>query len=120
MPTPAATYRVQISPDFDLTATAGLAGYLAALGVSHLYASPLLAAAPGSTHGYDVVNHTLADPQRGGEAGRLALMAALRRHGLGIVLDLVPNHTGVDLPQSNPAWWDLLRLGPESAFADWF
>jgi len=120
VPTPAATYRVQISPDFDLTATAGLAGYLAALGVSHLYASPLLAAAPGSTHGYDVVNHTLADPQRGGEAGRLALMAALRRHGLGIVLDLVPNHTGVDLPQSNPAWWDLLRLGPESAFADWF
>ncbi|MEN3361939.1 MAG: (1-_4)-alpha-D-glucan 1-alpha-D-glucosylmutase [Mycobacteriales bacterium] len=111
---------MQISPEFGLTATAGLAGYLAALGVTHLYASPLLASAPGSAHGYDVVNHSLADPQRGGEAGRLALMAALREHGLGLVLDLVPNHTGVDLPQANPAWWDLLRLGPESAFADWF
>jgi (1->4)-alpha-D-glucan 1-alpha-D-glucosylmutase len=111
---------VQISPGFDLYAAAGLAGYLAALGVTHLYTSPLLASAPGSAHGYDVVDHSMADPQRGGEAGRVALLAALREHGLGMVLDLVPNHTGVDLPQTNPAWWDFLRLGPESAFADWF
>jgi (1->4)-alpha-D-glucan 1-alpha-D-glucosylmutase len=118
--TPSGTYRVQVSPDFDLYATADLAPYLAALGVSHLYSSPLLAAAPGSAHGYDVVDHTQADPQRGGEAGRTALAAALRAHGLGLVLDLVPNHAGVGRPQANPAWWDLLRLGPESAFADWF
>jgi (1->4)-alpha-D-glucan 1-alpha-D-glucosylmutase len=117
---PGSTYRVQVTPDFDLYATAGLADYLAALGVTHLFSSPLLAAAPGSPHGYDVVDHSRADPQRGGESGRLALAAALRQHGLGLVLDIVPNHTGVDLPQANPAWWDLLRLGPESAFADWF
>jgi (1->4)-alpha-D-glucan 1-alpha-D-glucosylmutase len=118
--TPSATYRVQVSPDFDLYAAADLAPYLAALGVTHLYSSPLLASAPGSAHGYDVVDHTQADPQRGGEAGRKALAAALREHGLGHVLDLVPNHAGVGRPQANPAWWDLLRLGPESAFADWF
>jgi (1->4)-alpha-D-glucan 1-alpha-D-glucosylmutase len=118
--TPSATYRVQVSPDFDLYATADLAPYLAALGVTHLYSSPLLASMPGSAHGYDVVDHTQADPQRGGEAGRLVLAAALREHGLGHVLDLVPNHAGVGRPQANPAWWDLLRLGPESPFADWF
>jgi (1->4)-alpha-D-glucan 1-alpha-D-glucosylmutase len=118
--TPSATYRVQVSPDFDLYATAELASYLASLGVTHLFSSPLLASTAGSAHGYDVVDHTQADPQRGGEAGRLALAAALRAHRLGLVLDLVPNHAGVGRPQANPAWWDLLRLGPESPFADWF
>jgi (1->4)-alpha-D-glucan 1-alpha-D-glucosylmutase len=117
---PRSTYRVQVGPAFDLHATAGLVDYLAALGVTALYASPLLAATPGSAHGYDVVDHSQADPQRGGERGRQALVRALRGHGLGLVLDLVPNHVGVTRPQSNPAWWDLLRLGPESAFADWF
>jgi (1->4)-alpha-D-glucan 1-alpha-D-glucosylmutase len=117
---PTGTYRVQVAPDFDLPAAAGLAGYLAALGVSHLYSAPLLTAAPGSTHGYDVVDHRAADPARGGESGRRQLAAALRAHGLGLVLDLVPNHAGVARPDRNPAWWDVLRLGPRSAYAGWF
>jgi len=120
MGTPASTYRVQVTPSFDLYATAELADYLTALGVTHLYSSPLLVSTTGSQHGYDVVDHSRADPQRGGENGRLVLAAALREHGLGLVLDIVPNHAGVAVPQSNPSWWDLLRLGRESAFADWF
>ena len=117
---PRSTYRVQVAPDFDLTAAAGIVDYLAALGVSHLYTAPLLAAAPGSTHGYDVVDHRRADPRRGGEAGRQALAAALRAHGLGLVVDLVPNHAGVAAPAENPAWWDVLKLGPQSVYGRWF
>jgi len=117
---PASTYRVQVSPDFDLYATAALTGYLAALGVSHLYSSPLLAAAAGSAHGYDVVDHSRVDPARGGEDGRRALATALRGHRLGLVVDLVPNHVGVAAAAENPAWWDVLRLGPQSVYARWF
>jgi (1->4)-alpha-D-glucan 1-alpha-D-glucosylmutase len=117
---PVSTYRVQVSPLFDLHATAGLAGYLARLGVSHLYASPLLSSTTGSMHGYDVTDHRTADPQRGGEEGRLELAAALDRHGLSMVLDLVPNHMGVAVPQENAAWWDVLRLGAQSAYGRWF
>ncbi|HEY6745795.1 MAG TPA: malto-oligosyltrehalose synthase [Mycobacteriales bacterium] len=120
MADPVSTYRVQVSPEFDLHATAGLAGYLARLGVTHLYASPLLTATTGSMHGYDVTDHRSADPQRGGEEGRLALAAALAEHGLELVLDLVPNHMGVAVPQENPAWWDVLKLGPQSAYGRWF
>jgi (1->4)-alpha-D-glucan 1-alpha-D-glucosylmutase len=117
---PVSTYRVQVSPGFDLHATARLAGYLARLGVTHLYASPLLTSTTGSTHGYDVTDHRTADPQRGGEEGRLALVEALREHGLSMVLDLVPNHMGVAVPAENAAWWDVLRLGPQSAYNRWF
>ena len=120
MQPPSGTYRVQVTADFDLYAAAGLADYLAALGVSHLYSAPLLTAATGSTHGYDVVDHQRADPARGGEAGRRALAAALRGHGLGLVLDLVPNHAGVAAPAENAAWWDVLKLGPQSAYGRWF
>ncbi|HST66575.1 MAG TPA: malto-oligosyltrehalose synthase, partial [Mycobacteriales bacterium] len=120
MADPVSTYRVQVSPDFDLHATAGLAGYLARLGVTHLYASPLLTATTGSMHGYDVTDHRTADPQRGGEEGRLVLAAALAEHGLELVLDLVPNHMGVAVPHENPAWWDVLQLGPQSAYGRWF
>jgi (1->4)-alpha-D-glucan 1-alpha-D-glucosylmutase len=111
---------VQVSPDFDLYATARLAGYLAALGVSHLYSSPLLAATAGSAHGYDVVDHSRVDGPRGGEPGRLALAAALREHRLGLVVDLVPNHVGVQAAAENRAWWDVLKLGPQSVYARWF
>ncbi len=104
MGTPTSTYRVQVNPAFDLFATAGLADYLAALGVTHLYSSPLLRSAPGS----------------GGEPGRLALAAALRAHRLGLVLDIVPNHVGIAAAHANPAWWDVLRLGPQSVYARWF
>ena len=114
------TYRVQVSPGFTLADTAGLAGYLARLGVTHLYASPLLSSTTGSQHGYDVVDHRTADPQRGGEEGRLELAAALREHGLSMVLDLVPNHMGVAVPHENAAWWDLLRLGAQSVHNRWF
>ena len=120
MADPISTYRVQVSPGFDLHATAGLAGYLARLGVTHLYASPLLTATRGSQHGYDVTDHRTADPQRGGEEGRLVLAAALAEHGLEMVLDLVPNHMGVAVPQENAAWWDVLQLGPQSAYGRWF
>ncbi|HEY9476472.1 MAG TPA: alpha-amylase family glycosyl hydrolase, partial [Mycobacteriales bacterium] len=92
------TYRVQIRPGFDLTATAGLVDYLAALGVTHLYASPLARATPGSQHGYDVVDPGRVDPERGGDAGLRTLRAALSAHGLGMVADIVPNHVGVRVP----------------------
>ena len=120
MTAPLSTYRVQVRPGFGLAETAGLAGYLARLGVSHLYASPLLTSTTGSQHGYDVVDHRTADPQRGGEEGRLVLAAALREHGLSLVLDLVPNHMGVAAPPENAAWWDLLRLGAQSVYNRWF
>ena len=114
------TYRVQVRPGFDLDATAGLAGYLHDLGVTHLYSAPLLTATPGSQHGYDVVDHRSVNPELGGEAGRQRLLRALRAVGLGLVVDIVPNHAGVARPAANPAWWDLLRRGRASAYADWF
>ncbi|BCJ32141.1 malto-oligosyltrehalose synthase [Actinocatenispora sera] len=120
MAAPRATYRVQVRPDFDFDATAGIADYLAALGVTHLYSAPQLAATPGSAHGYDVVDHSRTNPELGGEEGRLRLLAALRRNGLGLVLDIVPNHMGVARPEVNAAWWDLLRLGRDAEHAGWF
>ncbi|MGC1211059.1 MAG: malto-oligosyltrehalose synthase [Micromonospora sp.] len=114
------TYRVQIRPGFDLDATAGLTGYLADLGVTHLYSAPLLTATPGSAHGYDVVDHRAVNPELGGEAGRQRLLRALRAAGLGLVVDIVPNHAGVAQPAANPAWWDVLRRGRASAYATWF
>ncbi|SIR80940.1 malto-oligosyltrehalose synthase [Micromonospora avicenniae] len=115
-----ATYRVQVRPGFDLDATAGLAGYLADLGVTHLYSAPLLTATPGSAHGYDVVDHRAVNPELGGEAGRQRLLRALRTAGLGLVVDIVPNHAGVAVPPANPPWWDVLRRGRASAYARWF
>ncbi|HET9518001.1 MAG TPA: malto-oligosyltrehalose synthase [Actinoplanes sp.] len=120
MPPPTATYRLQIRPDFDLTAAAELADYLADLGVSHLYTSPLLTAGAGSQHGYDVADHREVNPEIGGEQGRQELSKALTAAGLGLVVDIVPNHAGVAVPQANPAWWDVLRSGRDSAYAAWF
>jgi (1->4)-alpha-D-glucan 1-alpha-D-glucosylmutase len=111
---------VQVRPDFDLPTTAGLAGYLADLGVTHLYSSPLLAATPGSAHGYDVVDHAHVNPELGGEAGLRTLVEALSRAGLGLVVDIVPNHAGVAVPEANPAWWSVLREGRGSPYAGWF
>ncbi|HVX47603.1 MAG TPA: malto-oligosyltrehalose synthase, partial [Mycobacteriales bacterium] len=120
MSTPRSTYRVQVRPDFDLWRTAGLAEYLTALGVSHLYTAPLLEAAPGSQHGYDVVDHSHASDQLGGEEARRALTGALRAHRLGLVVDIVPNHMGVADAAANAWWWDVLQLGPQSAYARYF
>ncbi|WP_373321763.1 malto-oligosyltrehalose synthase [Micromonospora okii] len=117
---PRATYRVQVRPGFDLDTTAGLADYLADLGVTHLYSAPLLTASPGSQHGYDVVDHRAVNPELGGEAARVRLVRALRAAGLGLVVDIVPNHAGVARPAANPAWWDVLRRGRASAYAGWF
>jgi len=117
---PSGTYRVQVRPDFPLTATAELADYLADLGVSHLYTAPLLAATPGSTHGYDVVDHSKVNPEIGGEEGRLALRAALDAAGLGLVVDIVPNHAGVAVPHANPTWWDILKNGQKSEFSGFY
>src|SRR4051812_34017468 len=117
---PAGTYRVQIRPEFTLTAAAELADYLADLGVSDMYTAPLLAATPGSQHGYDVVDHSRVNPELGGEDGRRQLLGALRAAGLGMVVDIVPNHMGVAVPSANPAWWDVLKHGRESPFAAWF
>ncbi len=118
--TPTGTYRVQVRPDFPLKATAELADYLADLGVSHLYTAPLLAAVPGSQHGYDVVDHSRVNPELGGEDGRRQLVAAVQAAGLGLIVDIVPNHAGVAVPAANPAWWDVLKRGRESPYAGWF
>ncbi|MFF0234033.1 malto-oligosyltrehalose synthase [Micromonospora sp. NPDC005254] len=117
---PQATYRVQVRLGYDLDATAGILDYLADLGVSHLYSAPLLAATPGSAHGYDVVDHRTVNPELGGEAARQRLLRALREKRLGLVVDIVPNHAGVAVPPANPAWWDVLRRGRDSSYADWF
>jgi (1->4)-alpha-D-glucan 1-alpha-D-glucosylmutase len=115
-----ATYRVQVRPGFDLHHTAALAGYLADLGASHLYSAPLLAAVPGSSHGYNVADPTRVNPELGGAEGLAGLVATLRGRGLGLVVDIVPNHVGVELPRANPAWWSVLREGPGSPYAAWF
>jgi (1->4)-alpha-D-glucan 1-alpha-D-glucosylmutase len=119
MPAPHSTYRLQLHPGFDFDAAAAVADYLAALGVSHLYASPYLQAAPGSTHGYDVVDPSRVNAELGGEDGHDRLCAALGQAGLGQVLDIVPNHMAITGPENR--WWeDVLRNGPASAFASYF
>lgn len=120
MNAPSATYRLQLTADFSLLEAAAVTGYLAELGVGAVYVSPLLRSTTGSSHGYDVVDHRLVDPARGGDAGLAALAQACRTAGLGMVVDIVPNHMGVAVPIENHAWWDVLRLGQESPFARWF
>jgi (1->4)-alpha-D-glucan 1-alpha-D-glucosylmutase len=120
MPVPASTYRLQIRPSFDLHAAADVCDYLATLGVGGVYLSPLLPAAKGSEHGYDVVGFDEVDPQRGGVDGWTRLLAAARARGLRVVVDIVPNHAGVATPRENPAWWDVLQYGRDSKYADWF
>jgi len=117
---PSSTYRLQLSKDTTFSDAVGLVPYLDALGVGALYSSPLLESGAGSNHGYDVVDPTRVSAERGGEPGRVALVGALRAAGLGLVVDLVPNHVGVDLPQANPWWWDLLATGRASAYASYF
>jgi (1->4)-alpha-D-glucan 1-alpha-D-glucosylmutase len=117
---PSATYRLQITPAFDLYAAADLCSYLSEVGVGAVYLSPLLQSARGSQHGYDVVDFARIDTARGGAAGWQALVAAAREHGLEIVVDIVPNHSGVAEASENPAWWSVLRLGSASPYARWF
>ncbi|MEU9120984.1 malto-oligosyltrehalose synthase [Streptomyces sp. NPDC048506] len=120
-PPPTATYRLQLQPDFPFAAAERAVPHLAALGVSHLHLSPVLEAVPGSTHGYDVVDHTAVRAELGGEQGLRALAATARAHGLGLVVDIVPNHMAVPEPVAlNGPLWDVLRNGPTSPYARWF
>ena len=116
---PRATYRLQFTPDFGFDDAAQLAPYLARLGVSHIYASPYLKARPSSQHGYDIVDHTMLNPELGDDAAFARMNAALKRHGLEQILDFVPNHMGVG-GSDNPFWLDVLEWGPEAAHAGWF
>ncbi len=116
MTRPTATYRLQLQPGFGFAEAAAVAPYLARLGVSHVYCSPVLQATPGSIHGYDVVDPTHLSADLGGEDGWAALVRACREQRLGLVVDLVPNHLHVP----NPWWDDVLDGGPESPHAHFF
>ncbi|HEU4810998.1 MAG TPA: malto-oligosyltrehalose synthase [Nocardioides sp.] len=117
MRTPSSTYRLQITEGFNLHEAARRLAYLHDLGVDWVYLSPLLAAEPGSSHGYDVVAHDRLDASRGGAEGLAALSAEARRLGMGVLVDIVPNHVGVATPVESVWWWDLLRLGRDSPHA---
>lgn len=102
-----ATLRLQFHSDFTLDHAVPLVTYFAQLGISHLYASPILKARAGSRHGYDVVDPTCVNPELGGEAALQRLVAALRQHGMGLILDTVSNHMAVG-GADNPRWQSLL------------
>ncbi len=116
---PRATYRVQLRPSFGFRAAAAIAPYLERLGISHLYSSPVLQAAPGSEHGYDVVDPHRINAQLGDELDHRQLGRTLERHNLGQVIDIVPNHLAISGPE-NPWWWDVLENGPASRYAKYF
>jgi (1->4)-alpha-D-glucan 1-alpha-D-glucosylmutase len=116
---PRATYRLQLHRDFTFSQAAELVPYLHALGVSHCYASPVFSARPGSRHGYDVTDHNAFNPELGGAPGFETLVTALHAHGMGLMLDIVPNHIGV-LGAGNAWWLDVLEHGPASRYAGFF
>jgi (1->4)-alpha-D-glucan 1-alpha-D-glucosylmutase len=116
---PASTYRVQLSSGFTLNDLANQVPYLAELGVTDIYLSPIYIARPGSTHGYDIVDHTTIDPQLGGCEGWHRLSRALQSYAVGVILDVVPNHMAAD-PVHNLLWRQLLRDGPSSPTARYF
>lgn len=117
--TPRTTYRLQFHAGFRFTDAIALIPYLAALGITHIYASPYLKARAGSTHGYDIVDHASLNPEIGTREEYDAFVRALREHGMGHILDFVPNHMGVG--GDDNAWWlDLLRWGEDSHYADYF
>ncbi len=117
MRVPTSTYRLQVRSGFDLVEAARRLPYLHDLGVDWVYLSPILEAEPGSDHGYDVVDTGRIDPARGGAEGFAALVAEARRLGLGVLVDIVPNHVGVATPKANAWWWSLLSEGPSSPHA---
>lgn len=119
-PIPVSTYRVQVTAAFDLHSVAELTGYLADLGADWVYLSPLLEAELGSDHGYDVISHERVDPARGGDEGLVEAASAAHAKGLGVLVDIVPNHMGVATPAKNAWWWDVLQHGRESQYATAF
>ena len=120
MRTPQSTYRLQITSGFTLFDAAERLEALADLGVDWVYLSPILQAEPGSDHGYDVVSHARIDEARGGAEGLDALAQEAQRLGMGVLVDIVPNHMGVATPEHNSWWWQVLRDGRESPLADAF
>jgi (1->4)-alpha-D-glucan 1-alpha-D-glucosylmutase len=115
------TYRLQMRADcFTFADAENLLEYLDELGVSHLYLSPILTAAEGSTHGYDVTDPTTVSAALGGAEGFARLSAAARDRGMGLIVDIVPNHVGVEQPEQNKWWWDVLEHGRESPYASFF
>lgn len=118
---PTSTYRLQLHAGFTFDDAAAQVPYLARLGVGHLFCSPALQAAPGSTHGYDVVDHARISAECGGEKGLRRLASVAREHGMGLIVDVVPNHMAIPTPiWHNRELWDVLKNGPASAYADWF
>ncbi len=114
-----ATYRLQLHAGFGFDDAARVVPYLAALGVSHVYTSPCLQAATGSTHGYDVVDHSRVNEELGGADAHRRFVAAVRGAGLGHIVDVVPNHMAITGRQ-NRWWWDVLEHGPASDYARYF
>ena len=112
MSAPRATMRLQLHAGFTFADAGALLPYFAAVGVSHLYASPIMTARPGSTHGYDTIDPTRVNPELGGEEGLRRLVAELRRHEMGLIVDIVPNHMAA---ASGNAWWmEVLARGRDS------
>jgi (1->4)-alpha-D-glucan 1-alpha-D-glucosylmutase len=118
---PDSTYRLQLRDSFGFEQAAEQAEYLAALGVTHAYLSPILQANPGSPHGYDVVDHSLVSTDLGGEDAFRAMVETFHRNHLGVVVDVVPNHMARSTPESlNKQLWSVLHLGRQSPYAHWF
>ncbi|WP_182049035.1 malto-oligosyltrehalose synthase [Changpingibacter yushuensis] len=118
---PISTYRLQLGPQFTFAQAIEVVPYLKRLGISDVYCSPILQAAPGSTHGYDVVDHTRISQEMGGRAGFQRLADTAHANGMGIVVDVVPNHMAVPTPlYLNKALWSVLRWGADSAYSSWF
>ncbi|MDB5612842.1 MAG: (1-_4)-alpha-D-glucan 1-alpha-D-glucosylmutase, partial [Devosia sp.] len=114
-----ATYRLQLNKDFTFAHATALIPYLAELGISHVYLSPILMARPGSTHGYDTVDHTRINPELGTIYEFRQMVGLVQAAGMGIILDFVPNHMGVG-GADNDLWLDVLKHGEASQYADWF
>jgi len=116
---PLATYRLQLHREFNFAAATALVPYLARLGVSHVYCSPYLRARPGSSHGYDIVDHSALNPEIGSDQDFEHFVSTLRAHGMGHIMDLVPNHMGV-MGADNLWWMDVLENGRASLYAEFF
>src|SRR4051812_18156130 len=116
---PLSTYRLQFNRDFTFAQATEIVPYLAALGISHCYASPYLRARPGSTHGYDIIDHHHLNAETGTPEEYDRFVSALHEHGMGQILDIVPNHMGV-MGADNAWWLDVLENGEASAYADFF
>lgn len=115
---PSATYRIQFRNGMTFDRVVGLVPYLKDLGISHLYASPVFTATTDSTHGYDVTNPNEIDPAIGGREGFDRLSAALKQAGMGLILDIVPNHMSTSL--ENTRWRDVIEYGQQSRYFRYF